>query len=358
MRGKGRLPKTLMQYDKNPRRKTGEDRYEPKVGSGTRVRKCRKRNQMLSERFQPTNVTAGRQQINSITKRGVFSMARARFLEDPFQRCRCRTQHDIQASDMSQYFTLWSNDHHGVSEVPAIRQAPSTNVGLASRIAFQRVPYSSKPYYSLEDLKAIFESREEIRNLQSQGPTGGRETSYRRAPTSDAERESSSVARLNRNPAMNMARITKYTPPEILCPLGIKRLKSLASDGKLEPLLGPLVITTNKDIRLYLLCLEGMERSKKEYTRKDIEHIYEQIQTLYGVVRSAFSKKKLICVQCLRTRSMCWVTTHECMKECQSIYSLPEKEHPYCKALFRKIGYDGDKELEASSKNYTPSSPA
>jgi hypothetical protein len=46
------------------------------------------------------------------------------------------------------------------------------------------------------------------------------------------------------------------------------------------------------------------------------------------------------------------------MKECQSIYSLPEKEHPYCKALFRKIGYDGDKELEASSKNYTPSSPA
>jgi hypothetical protein len=89
-------------YDKNPRRKTREDRYEPRIGTtqksgnhgsgqdSKRLRKGRKRSE-ISGSFQPTNVTSGRLtvgntrlsqvvvanpsngQLNSNTKLGIFN---------------------------------------------------------------------------------------------------------------------------------------------------------------------------------------------------------------------------------------------------------------------------------------------
>ena len=186
---------------------------------------------------------------------------------------------DIQTS-------LRSNDHHDVLEVSKIRQTPTRNVGLASHVdstvksrnyrdsnhqtthsskgsspytwsesadeskqatlnpslelhardvllngdrtketeKYPQVSFSSEPYYSLDDLRAISESRGEIRNLPSQGSLSrerngsSEKTSYLRAPVSEVigdqnyQPESSSMTRCHRNLKVNMERITAGLP--------------------------------------------------------------------------------------------------------------------------------------------------
>ena len=173
--------------------------------------------------------------------------------------------------------SLRSNDRHDVSEASKIRQTPTRNVGLASHVdspvksrnfcdgnhqrtqsskgsspytwsesadeskqatlnslelhtrdvllngdqtketeKYPQMCFSSKPYHSLDDLRAISESRGEIslppqRSLSRERNGNGEKTSYLRAPISEEignhNYQPESSSRCRRNPKLNTERI-------------------------------------------------------------------------------------------------------------------------------------------------------
>ncbi|KAI9763964.1 MAG: hypothetical protein M1840_008998 [Geoglossum simile] len=114
-------------------------------------------------------------------------------------------------------------------------------------------------------------------------------------------------------------------------------------------MLGILGITMKKNVRLYLLCLEGMEGS--DYPHSTISYIYEQIQALYNdngpLLKDKFGERRLIYVQHKDT-SMRWLKAQDCMQQdsaCPTAIGSLEAQYPTCITLFRKILEDRDEGL-------------